>query len=860
MRYFLTTLTLLSCSVIFSQVSDDFSDLDFTSNPAWTGTTADYTVNASEQLQLNVAVAGTSYLVTPHNLATLDNKEWRFWARIATAPSGSNFARIYLTSSSTDLTTNPDGFYLQLGEAGSTDAIRLMKCESGVTSQICASTDGSIAASFQAGIQVVRDNTGLWTLAIDNTGGTNYAFAASGTDNANLLGTHLGYTATYTASNGNKYYLDDVYAGDEILDTDAPTIVSVTAIDPNLVDVVFNEPLDVTSSEDNSNYDILPFIGVSSATQDGTNPALVHVVPASALQNGNTYQFISQNIQDLAGNPSAMETTNFGYYVAEVPSPGDVIINEFLCDPSPSVGLPEQEFVEVYNRSTKIFNLQNWKLGDNSTFGTIQSTWLLPGQYVVLCPTAAVPDYPGSVAVSSFPGLNNTGDDIVLQDNTGQQLDKISYTDEWYHDAAKEDGGYTIERINPEAPCSGASGWKASENATGGTPGAENSVFDLTADTNPPTVVEVVAVSNSSIEIDFSEAMDSLSLVNAVISTNPALTVATRDISGAYPLQMGINFLEFLQPSQSYQITLQNVADCWLNATTVTASFALPDEPEVGDVVINELLFNPLTGGSDWIELYNQSDKLLNLKDWSIANFDDDTIANHKVIGVNYLLYPGDYVVIGADSQFVLQNYPATVPGKFLQLSLPSMSNDSGTVYVIYPYIFQDQIMDHVSYSDDWHFRLLDDDDGKSLERLDPLGPSQDAANWHTAAEAIGFATPGGKNSQYYPAISNGQVSFTSETFSPDNDGFEDVMQINYELETVGLVGTVKIYDDRGRKIRDLITAELLGVNGTLVWDGVNDAGTKASIGTYVLVFEAFKPEGGLEFVTRKAFVLAGKL
>src|SRR5690606_25882736 len=117
-----------------------------------------------------------------------------------------------------------------------------------------------------------------------------------------------------------------------------------------------------------------------------------------------------------------------------------------------------------------------------------------------------------------------------------------------------------------------------------------------------------------------------------------------------------------------------------------------------------------------------------------------------------------------------------------------------------------------------------------SLERLDPLGPSQDAANWHTAAEAIGFATPGGKNSQYYPAISNGQVSFTSETFSPDNDGFEDVMQINYELETVGLVGTVKIYDDRGRKIRDLITAELLGVNGTLVWDGVNDAGTKASI------------------------------
>ncbi len=837
MKYFLATLTLLICSVIFSQVSDDFSDLDFSSNPTWGGTTGDFVVNASEQVQLNATVAGTSWLSTPHTLGTLDDREWRCWLKISTAPSSSNFGRFYLTAAAADLSTDPDGFYLQLGEAGSTDAVRLMKCEGGITTEICASADGSIAAAFTISVRVVRDNTGLWTVSIDPAGGEAYVFAGSGTDNTNLLGTHLGYSCSYTVSNATKYFFDQVYAGSEVLDTEAPTVASVTVIDANLIDVLFSEAVDPATAEDENNYDIQPFQSVAAATVDGSNPALVHLVPASPLQNGMTYNLITSGIEDVFGNASASEQNEFGYYVAETPVAGDVVINEFLCDPTPVVGLP-----------------------DNATFGTIQSAWLLPGEYRVLCATGSVSSFPGSTGVTSFPGLNNSGDDIVLKDNTGVQIDKISYTDDWYHDPEKEDGGYTIERINPEAPCSGATDWRASTDPSGGTPGMENSVYDLTIDTESPMIQEVIATSNTTIEVQFSEQMDSLSLVNAGLITSPFLNEGVRDISGSFPTVMSVQFLDVFQPSQTYTIELQNIADCWMNNTTVSADFALPDTPEEGDVVINELLFNPLTGGSDWIELYNRSDKLLNLKDWSIANFDDDTIANHKIIPVNYLLHPDEYVVIGADSQFVLQNYPATVPGRFLQMTLPSLNNDSSTVYLIYPFIFQDKVMDKVSYSEDWHFRLLDDDDGKSLERLDPDVESQKAGNWHTAAEAIGFGTPGGKNSQYYPAVSNGELSFTSETFSPDNDGFEDVLQINYKLEMNGLVGTVKIYDDRGRKIKDLVTSELLGNTGTFVWDGVDNDGLKASIGTYVVVFEAFQVNGGLEFVSRKAFVLAGKL
>ena len=230
-----------------------------------------------------------------------------------------------------------------------------------------------------------------------------------------------------------------------------------------------------------------------------------------------------------------------------------------------------------------------------------------------------------------------------------------------------------------------------------------------------------------------------------------------------------------------------------------------------GDIIINEIMFDPLTGGSDWVELYNNSNKLIDLFEWQLAKISDGLIANNDVIEQHYLLEPGDYVVLTENISQITQNYPASVLGKFIETDVPSYNADSSSVYLLDNQIFPpNNVMDKVSYQDDWHFRLLDATKGKSLERLDPNGVSDDKNNWYTAAEAIGFATPGGENSQLNPAVSNGTFSFTSETISPDNDGMEDVLQINYEMEEAGYVGNFTIYDDRGRKIATVFQSELL--------------------------------------------------
>ncbi len=857
-HYFLIPLLFFFGSV-HSQINEDFTDGDFTNNPIWVGTNTDFVINTLEQLQVNNTLGDTSYLTTPHGLTSLDNKEWRCWVKQSFSPSNLNYGRVFLSADNSNLTLVQNGYYLQFGEALALDAIRLFKMVNGISTQICAGPDAQIANSFVISVKVIRSSSGLWSIHTDFTGGSTYTEIASGNDASNLVGTHFGMLCVYTLSNANKFYYDNIYVGNEIVDLSSPVLVSATAISALQIDVLFNEAVTSLSAENTNNYDIQPFQSAATAEIDLINPALVHITPLFPLQNGVSYTLFAASISDLAGNSATNnQIAQFQYLVADSVVIGDVIISEFFADPTPVIGLLEIEYVEIYNKSAKFFNLQGWKIGDASSEGTIGAAWLFPGEYKILTATANVPLFTLSSAVgtTSFPSLNNAGDDVVLKNNTGLILDKLSYTDDWYQDEIKRDGGFSLELINPNDPCSDKDNWIASNSSSGGTPGLINSVYDISIDMEGPEIDLVLALAPNYLEFYFNEGMDSSSLALCTLTFDPSLTVQTKYVQGAYPSMMTIQLNENIMPSQLYNYTINPISDCWLNSIGRNGEFILPELPQKGDLIINEILQNPKNGGQDWVELYNNSNKVINLKDWLMANYDDDTISNFKSISSNYLLKPNDFVVLGKDSSFVKQTYPFSVPGKFLYCELPTYDNDSSTVYIIY----NSEVIDQVSYLDTWHFKLLDNTDGVSLERIDPNGLSSSSFNWHSAAESIGFASPGRKNSQYLPALTNGNFNLSSELISPDNDGYQDVVQLNYQMSETGMLGKVTIYDDRGRLIRTICSNELLGTDGTLSWDGLTDNFVKASIGVYVLFFEAFSTNGSLFFAQRKAITVAGKL
>lgn len=849
---------LFTIPKLFGQLNEDFSDGDFTNSPTWSGTTADFQINSAKQLQLNAQTASTSYLTVPLGLTSINDKEWRIWIRQSFSGSSSNFGRVFLTADNLDLSNVQNGYYLQFGEANATDAIRLYKLENGVSTQICSGINGQIANSFNISLKITHKTNGDWIILGDFAGGTNYSSISIGNDLSNLVGGYFGIQCTYTSSNSTKFYYDNIYIGDEILDLTPPILLTTNVISKNKIDVLFDEPVSVNSSQNSANYLLSPTISISNATRDLINENLIHLTLGGNLLNGTFYTLTTTNIQDTSGNTSNNQTLDFQYLIADTVKKGDVIISEFFPDPSPVIGLPEVEYIEVFNNSSKIFNLSGWKIGDAASDGTISSEWLMPGDYKVLTATSNNPLFTmtNALGVTSFPSLNNSGDDIVLKDSIGNIIDKITYTTDWYGDPNKVDGGFSIELINPNDPCSDQNNWRASTSTIGGTPGFKNSVYDNSPDSIAPQITLLLALPLNFLEIHFSEGMDSTALANANFSFSPNLSIKNRFIQGTFPTKMTLEFFETLETSKMYELIVSNIGDCWLNYADLKGSFALPDNPKKSEVIVNEILQNPLNGGQDWIELYNNSEKIFNLKNWQLANFDNDTIANFKTFQNDYFLFPHDFVVIGKDSNFVKSNYPVSVTGKFSIEELPSYNNDSGTVYLIY----NSEIIDKVSYLDTWHFDLLDNTDGVSLERIDPNGESSSAFNWHSAAEDIGFATPGRINSQYLLSKSNGVITLTSDVFSPDNDGYEDVLQVSYDLPEAGLLGKVTIFDDRGRKIKELFNNELLGAYGTFSWDGLTTSQVKASIGVYVLLFEAFSTDGGVIFTTKKAVTLAGKV
>jgi hypothetical protein len=248
------------------------------------------------------------------------------------------------------------------------------------------------------------------------------------------------------------------------------------------MDVLFSEAVAANSAQNISNYSINNGIGNPlSATVDANDDKLIHLVFATNFPNGQTNILSIQNIADLAANIMLPYNVPFTFYV---PQRGDIVINEFLADPTPQVNLPNDEYVELKNNMSFPVTLNGWKFSDAATTITLPNFTIPADSYVVICKTALIDSFITRgfddimvVGLNSLPSLNNSNDDLTLYDNDSNVIDFVSYALSWYGDALKDDGGWSLERIDPTTPCGEGLNWRASLDANGGTPGKQNSVF-----------------------------------------------------------------------------------------------------------------------------------------------------------------------------------------------------------------------------------------------------------------------------------------------------------------------------------------------------------------------------------------------
>ena len=1010
---------LSSCTPLPAQVNENFSDGDFNLNPTWNGSNAEFTVNATKELQLNNVVGGQSQLSTSSVNASINNKEWRISVKQTFAGSDNNHSRIYLVSNGSDLSfanaisgSSSTGYFLKLGEAGSTDAIKFFRDDGPIgIVELASGTAGLIASSFNINIQVLRDNVGNWSINVDPTGGINFSNEISIFDNTHTQTAFLGVSCIYTASNATKFYFDNIYFGNPIIPAvpNTPNVRSVvlneiyadltpsnglpdaeyielfnaysipfelsgwklvnsltektlppfllnpneyviicdannTSWFPNSIGIASltaltnsgdsltlldfnNNVIDMVSYTDdwynsseksdggwsleqinpyktcsgklnwsasnnatggtpgiqNSIYNNSPDIegpslldwnltqadqltlqfnesihvgnssGFScsnaqiSGVQYSAGNTVVVITFSSNLQPETTYTLSQTNLEDCEGNSSNI---TFDIYQGKTPEFGDLILTEILADPDPIVqGIPS-EFIEIFNKSSHTIELKGLSINSSVFEG---SYLLFPNEYLIIGDLSEALSFlsvSNKLLVPSFPTLTNSGMLLKLSMN-GMHLDSIRYSDDWFNNSFKANGGWSLELVNLNLPCSNARNWNPCENEMGNTPGEQNSVFSNSPDIEVPELLYITAEDSTAV-LHFNEPItlngdlfQEENLVGNFVVENPST-------------QIILNTAELLN-SEIFTYSLHEISDCSGNSLTISFEWGYPEDASASNLVINEILFNPYVGGSDFIELLNTSSNSVCIQNLSVANgYLNSGSESETATSEGRIILPHEFIVFTEDGNDLGSLYPSIQPKNIICVNaLPAFNNASGTCVI---YSDQNEIIDELNYTESMHFQLLSSFEGVSLERLSSELPSSQESNWHSASEASGYATPGIENSQ---AVSienmNGDFSLSTQIFSPDNDGLEDVIQFHYSNLKSGSIGNLTIYSDRGIRVKRLMRNEYLSSEGNAIWDGLTDEGDPLEIGIYIATFEAFN-EDGITVRHKRDFTLARKL
>ncbi|MDO8550231.1 MAG: lamin tail domain-containing protein [Ignavibacteria bacterium] len=486
----------------------------------------------------------------------------------------------------------------------------------------------------------------------------------------------------------------------------------------------------------------------------------------------------------------------------------DVVINEIMY--APSTGEPE--WIELYNRTESPVNLKGWEFSDNSTNVTITTNDKIieSGSFIVLSKDSSILNFytvPVEIIVLNLPALNNTGDAVVIKDSLGILLDSLSYFPDW----GGNSGGRSLERISVNDNSNLQSNWGTSVSINKATPGIINSLTPKDFDIK---ISSFKTENNFGIlgeEIKFTIQVNNpglnnsnnflLKIFNDISADSiPQQSEQIGEISGTSILsgdssQFNFQTSDFAERNNYFiayvemnsdQDTTNNIAFTKVIGVTVN---------EVrNDLIINEFMYAPTSPEPEWIEIYNRSDKIVSIKNYSIADNNDTVL----VIEDSILLNPKEYFVIAADSS--VHNFYNVLSG--IAYKNFSALNNTGDKIILLDSL--NRTIDSLQYSSSWG-----GSDGKSLERINSEISSTDSTNWKTSASRY-KGTPGYINSVTEKDF---DLELSNIIYSPPLPVFGENVSVSVKVKNIGRnTGqfSIQLYDDTDLdSISDQLVSEI---------------------------------------------------
>lgn len=835
-----TSLILMMPAFLFAQINETFSGNEFNDSGLWSGNIDHMIINSSGQAQLNAPQAGSSYFSSPFFWE--DTIEFSFFIKLDFAPSTANKIRIHIHNENSNLNAG-QSCILSIGEDGSTDGLNFIFRETGGSESNVLKVGEGI---FGGGVDgVIRGEMAAGYFKIDYIPSNQTAVPLYEGDLPWALpivtNGFFGFDMVYSATRRTLFYFDDIVLGKKVPDVTGPKVVTINTLDARQLAIHFDEALDISSATNIDNYRVFNQFGAQ-------NPSV------EAIINGNSVHLIVENdfypynlvmmdgIKDIANNVMDSITMPFLYTVIAKAGRFDLLINELMPDPTPVVGLPDSEFIELYNNGASTYNLSDYVIKKNETLHNLPDYDLEPGGYVVIVPNNNIglwAAFSPVISMSSFPTLNNDGLTLTLQDKDGLLIHEIRYDLNSYKDAAKNSGGWSLEHTLPTEVCAGYEAFRASVDASGGTPGKINSNVAIDGTKLQVTGIEIIDL--HTVVVCFSKFVDDghTLTIDAFTGINlPEFDVVSSPSDQCVELQLYGDLI----PGVWYEVRIgKSLADCRGLSQQIDTIIGFGTGfpvPQNGELVINELLFNPISGGVDFLELYNHSDKIFDLKDLIIKNSNS---GNMTAMRANYYLRPGEFVVFCPNPEWLKSNYHVPNPNAVVQLSLPAFNDNDGNVTIQ----SGNTTLDSFTYDQKMHNVFLRVVEGTTLERVSYDEPTNNRSNWQSAATSVGGATPTYKNSQSRTLQPTTNI-LTAETpyFSPNQDGFQDLCIINYHLNKAGYVLRWRVFDAAGRQVKVDNPGLLTGTSGFVSWSGDTDSGARALPGNYIMEFLFTHPEG----------------
>ena len=635
----------------------------------------------------------------------------------------------------------------------------------------------SIGATFQwhsNGVRIVGATNGSFSVAPATLGASGSTY-------------YVGVTNSYGGTNSTAATLTVTP------DTTKPVISTVSALDLNVVTVLYSEAVEAATATNTANYAVTGGVTVQGARFGADTRTIVLTV--STLANSITYTLTVNNVRDRATTPNtilANSTKTFSLnsqplpigYLFPGPEPigpsrrrSPLVVSEVMYNPTNRVDLRNLEFIEIYNSQAWAEDISGYKISGEVDYTFPTNTIIAARSYLVVAgnPADFVAGYGGATPLGPFVNtnkLNNASGTVRLKNDRGAVLIDFTYRDDSPWPLAAAGAGHSMVLARPSYGEDDPRAWAASVNPGGSPRVAEpapiatyNTILinEVLAHTDLPQVdyIELYNYGSAAVNISGLALTDDPDTNKFLIPGGTVL--AARSFRAFTEAQLGFalnNDGETLFLRSGYRVIDavkyegQENGKPWgrfpdgapafhslRSATQSTNNAAL----YVNDIVINEIMYAPTSGDSDeeFIELRNKGTNAVNVGGWKFTDGINFTFPAGIVIPTNgYLVVAKNGARLrtnyaGLTTVNCLGDYGGTLAngGERVALSFPddvATTNQFGQTITNIIWI----IADEVTYGDGGRWGRSSDAGGSSLELVDARADNRLAGNWRDSDES----------------------------------------------------------------------------------------------------------------------------